>query len=109
MASSLQQIIGLDVNKSLIDIEHNMFSPEYSLVQKPEEQTPQILNYVKRKTINKVHLGNLQKESNYYGFGIDYQLSKALEFYLDITASIDPTKRTYIIAQQATLNFIYKR
>jgi predicted porin len=78
-------------------------------MQKPKLSSVNILNYVKSKSSQEIQLGNIIEKLDYYGLGIDYKLSKVLSVYIDVTANIDPRENTYISAQQATFNFIYKK
>jgi len=73
------------------------------------ESSSSLLNYVKSKITKEIKLGNFDKDLNYYGVGVDYELSKSLLFTLDVTANIDPTVKNYINSQQASVNFTYKK
>ena len=97
MAKSVSQIIGLDEGKERRDNALKKPSSTPYVAKKPQKETPKILSYLKQKTLNTIQLGNLEKKSNCYGLGVDYDVSEALQFSIDITA------------QQAFFNFIYKR
>ena len=112
MAKSSSQIIGLDTGTQISQTKIKPLNTKLTIgdtAQKPEDSALSILSYLKSKITKNVQLGNIIEESKYYGLGIDYELSKVLSFYVDITANIDPKTKTYITAQQASFNFIYRK
>jgi len=111
MAKSVNQIIGLDTSKSKPKSKINRLSPKKITIKSREvnESSPSILNYVKSKITKEIKLGNFDKDLNYYGLGVDYKLSKSLLLTLDVTANIDPNVKNYVTAQQASVNFTYKK
>jgi len=107
MGESTSQIIGLSVTEKPHKTHVNSLKHVERVLPKTKKENSELLNYVKRKTTNRGQLGNIEKESTYYGVGVDYKLSHDLEFSVDVTAEIDSKDHVSIIANQTTVNFTY--